>query len=150
MLAHRPPECNLCLCGGWGKGQSAEIVQETQGASSSGKCKLKGGPRPPGTWRWAPLKAWEPWVTVTPEEANRSCAMPPKPSSDVKPLREVPKRCLLWAPSLISPEVKMSPSGSSCFLVVLLFLGTGPQAPRWGLPHALGLRAPLLGKRLSQ
>lgn len=36
----------------WGKGLDAELMQRTQGASSSGQCKLQGGPRPPGTWRW--------------------------------------------------------------------------------------------------
>lgn len=38
------------------RGKSAELMQRTQGASSSGKCKLKRGLRPPGTWRWAPLR----------------------------------------------------------------------------------------------
>lgn len=54
--------------------------------------------------------------------------MCPKPSNEVKLLREVPKAGLLWEPSLVSPELKMSPSGSSCFLVGLL-LGRGPQPP---------------------
>jgi hypothetical protein len=54
--------------------------------------------------------------------------MCPKPSNEVKLLREVPKACLLWAPSLVSPESKMSPSGSSCFLVGLLS-GRGPPLP---------------------
>lgn len=46
-----------------------------RGASSSGECKLQGGPRPPGTWRWGPLEAWEPWVMMAPEEASGLCAM---------------------------------------------------------------------------
>lgn len=66
--------------------------------------------------------------------------MCPKPSNEVKPLREVPKACLLRAPSLVSPELKTSPFGSSCFLVSL-FLGRGPPASWWGyrMPWALEL-----------
>lgn len=45
------PECNT-HGRGWGEGVVAELMQRTQGASSSGQCKLQGGPRPPGTWRW--------------------------------------------------------------------------------------------------
>lgn len=72
----------------------------------------------------------------------------PTPFTEVKLLREVPKRYLLWVPSLVSPELKTSPSGSSCFLLVCCRV----EAPSLllGLPHALGLRAPLLGRGLSQ
>lgn len=35
------PECNICLCGGWGKGSECRTHAEDSEAPSSGKCKLK-------------------------------------------------------------------------------------------------------------
>ena len=42
MLACVPPEYNI-HGRAWGKGLVAELMQRTQGASSSGQCKLQGG-----------------------------------------------------------------------------------------------------------
>lgn len=60
------------------------------------------------------------------------CVLCPEPSNEElteeRLLREVPKKCLLRSPSLVCSVLRISPSGSSCFLVGLL-LGGGPQPP---------------------
>lgn len=56
-----------------GGGLGVELMQRTQGASSSGQCKLQGGPRPPGTWRGRGV--WEPRLTVAPGEAPPGATM---------------------------------------------------------------------------
>lgn len=144
MLARRPQSAT-CACVGLGPRvqNSCRGLREPPAVASvnfnegRGHQALGGGPHlRPGSLG----QSWH-WKRPT---GHVPC---PKPFDEVKLLREVPKRYLLWAPSLFSPELKMSPSGLSCFLLVYSQV-EAPSLP-WGLPHALGLRAPLLGGGLS-
>lgn len=56
---------------GWGKGQGAGLMQRTQGASSSGQCKLQGGPQPRGHLEVGPVGPGD----MAPGEATGLCAM---------------------------------------------------------------------------
>ena len=61
-----------------GQEVDCKIMQRTQGAPSSGQCKLQGDPRLPGTWRWGLVAL----VRMAPGEATGLGAT--YPASDEK------------------------------------------------------------------